>query len=91
VGEDVLKRKTQGIVPRVALRLRVTGVVKSEELAVELNGVPLADGKISEGWIDYTLDPAAVKRGVNRFTFALNPDHQNQAAIEDLLLWVRRQ
>ncbi|MDY0167157.1 MAG: hypothetical protein RBS80_11480 [Thermoguttaceae bacterium] len=91
VGEDILRRKTQGIVPRVALKLRVTGVAKPDELAVELNGTMLSDGKIAEGWFDYEVDPAVVKRGVNRFTFALKPDRQNQATIEDLLLWVRHQ
>ncbi len=89
VGEDLLKGKAQGTVSKVELKLRVAGVGKPEDLAVQLNGTALTGGKMSEGSIDYAVDPALVKRGVNRFDFALEPDLKGKAAVEDLLLWVR--
>ena len=85
VGENMSK----GDAPNVTLRLQVLELAKAEDVAVKLNGVALTETTLSETWLESVVDPAVVKRGVNRFEIALNADAKAGPVLQDLLLWVR--
>ncbi len=88
VGDNIANSKAQRETPEVELRIRISAVAGPEQLASELNGTRLADGKMAGGWIEYPVDPSLVKQGVNRFTLTLSPKCKEKAKVEDLLLWV---
>ena len=60
-------------------------------LNVTLNGQAVPGGKLSGHWLEYDVDPAAVRQGWNEFGFRLNPGTMTPATLRDLHLWVRRE
>ncbi len=75
--------------PEVQLRLQVQGLGDAGEIAVNLNGETLEGGTLSGESLEYSLAPALVKRGANRFEFALEADSTAKPVLKDLLLCVR--
>ena len=67
----------------------VKGLTDPSELSVKLNDTALAGGTLSGEWLEYTVTPASVKKGTNRFQFTLAPNSQAKPVLQDLLLWVR--
>jgi len=86
VGEDLAVGKDR---LNVTAQVRVHALADAAGLSVKLNGKPLTGGKLSKGWVEYVVDPAQVKRGVNRFEITLAPGSAAGPVLQDLLLWVR--
>lgn len=69
-------------------QLRVKALPQPSELAVTLNGTPLASGR-NGIWLDYAVKPALVRSGVNSFAVTLDADSAAKPVLQDLALWVR--
>jgi len=89
VGQHVRRSTAQGLVPEVTLRLRVKQLPDAADLSVKLNDKPLSGGTKSKTWLDYSVSPATVRKGMNRFEMTLNPGSTAKPVLQDLLLWVR--
>ena len=89
VGDDVLWGKDRGILPELNLRLQVGDLKDAEDISVELNGELLSGGILSGGWLDYTLKPDLVRKGVNRFKIGVKPGSGVTPVVFDLQLWIR--
>jgi hypothetical protein len=91
VGQEVRRRDDLGLKPGVELQLLTSGVAKTADLAVKLNGQPLVGGASkSDGWMSWAVDPGLLRRPDNRFEITLVPESTPQPAmLKDLLLWVR--
>jgi len=89
VGEDLAASKPGGTLPDVRLAVRIKGDFRPEELAVRLNGKPLAEREPSGRWIRLPVNPADVRKGPNRVEMTLKPDGKDKLVVDDLVLWVR--
>jgi hypothetical protein len=89
VGQDLLGKQPKGIIPEVKLRLQVENLDNVDDIYVKINDEQLTDGKKSGTWLEYPVDPALVKKGLNQFEFMLTADCKAEVLIEDLLLYVR--
>ncbi len=89
VGQHVRESKSKGLVPEVTLRLRVKGLPDAADLSVKLNDKPLSGGVKSEWWVEYSVNPGFVRKGVNRFEILLQPGSTAKPVLQDLQLWVR--
>lgn len=85
VGDDV----AAGGTPTVTARVQVEALTKPEDLAVTINGTPLEQPVAADTWLEYAVEPALVKKGTNRFEFALAEGVPAGPVLQDLLLWVR--
>jgi len=79
-----------GAVNAATLQLRVKDIARTADLAVKINGKPLAGGTPSKIWTEYSVDATWLKRGVNRLDIALQPGASRSAVLEDVILWVQR-
>jgi len=73
IGDDLAKARQGGYQPDVKLHLEVPSIRKVEQLHVKLNGSELTGGVMNKGWVDYSLTPASVKRGMNEVEIAADP------------------
>ena len=89
VGQHVRAKEPQGIGPSVQLRLRVKNLADAGDLSVKLNDELLSGGTKSGDWLEYSVSPPLVAKGMNRFELTLKPDTAAKPTVEDLLLWVR--
>ena len=83
------KRPGQKPTPEVVLRVRVKQLADPAELAVHLNGKPLHRAVKTGVWLDYSVSPSLVKKGVNRFEITLEPGSAATAILQDLTLGVK--
>ncbi len=86
VGEDIEQARKAGAEPTVTLHLEMPTILRAGQLQVELNGHILDGGTLADGWIDYPVQAAWLKRGPNRVEIALDPG-QLPAADEWTILW----
>ncbi len=89
VGDDALWGKAQGILPELKLRLQVKNLTNAGDLRVALNDEALAGGVLSGEWLDYTLKPELVKKGVNRFEIGVKAGSEAAPVVYDLQFWIR--
>ena len=89
VGQPLQESEAQDIRPRVTLRLRVKELADASDLSVRLQNELLGGGTKSGEWLDYSVPPALVSGGTNRFEITLKPESAAKPVVEDLLLWVR--
>ena len=89
VGQPVRKDESKDLEPAVQLRLLVPEIENAGDLSVRLNGRPLTAGAESGGWLEFSVNPALLTKGTNRFEFLLKPESAAKPKVEDLLLWVR--
>lgn len=73
IGDDLAEVQRRGYHPNVQLHLETPAVQKAEQLHVRLNGTELTGGVVTDGWVDYALPLAGVKRGVNEVQVAVEP------------------
>jgi len=73
IGDDLAAVQRRGYRSSVKLHLETPALQKVEQLRVRLNGSELADGELQDGWVDYPVPPACVKRGVNEVQIAVEP------------------
>ncbi len=87
VGEDI---RTVGKV-KVTLELQMQPPIEPEALRVRFNGFPLPAGVRSKSWLQFGVDPANVKQGVNHIQIALSAHSSSgePSILHDLVLWVR--
>ncbi len=64
VGEDLSQLQREGKPPKVTCHLQALG---GGQIEVALNGQALGEPTGVDDWLDYSLPPELVKRGVNRF------------------------
>ena len=84
VGDDVASAAAQGYEATAMLRLQADGV--SDDLKVEWNGQSLTRSSTREGWIDFAVEPAVVKVGVNRITIRRGDGAEGDLTLKDLQL-----
>jgi hypothetical protein len=89
VSDDVLWGKEKGIVPQLTLRIQTKKLEHPEDLSISLNGKPLPPTALSDGWLEFSLAPESVVKGLNRFEFLLKPEFKASPALLDLMLQVR--
>ena len=89
VGQEARPDPSLDKKPQVQLRLRVKNLKRADDLTVKLNGQSLHNGVLSGKWLEYTVDPALIQKGTNRFELTLKPNAGKKIAVEDLLLWLR--
>ncbi|NLF68328.1 MAG: hypothetical protein GX575_04650 [Candidatus Anammoximicrobium sp.] len=73
IGDDVPAVQSRGYQPAFKLHLETPAIGKAEQLHVRWNGAELSGGKVQDGWVDYLLPPAGVKRGANEVQIAVEP------------------
>ncbi len=73
IGDDLAAGQRRGLRPNVKLHLETPAVQGAEQLHVHLNGTELTAGVVTDGWVDYAVPPACVKRGVNEVQVAVEP------------------
>jgi len=73
IGDDLAAAERRGLKPQIKLHVETPAVRKAEQLHVKLNGTELTDGVLEDGWVDYPVPPASVKRGTNQVEIAAEP------------------
>jgi hypothetical protein len=73
IGEDLSGAEGRGEQPHVKLHLEAPSIHKVEQLRLELNGTGLTGGQLTEGWVDYPVPLACLKRGANEVEIAAEP------------------
>ncbi len=74
VGEDIEQARRAAAAPTVTLHLEMPAISRPEQLQVKLNGHTLDGGTLADGWIDYPVQAAWLKRGPNSVEIALDPN-----------------
>ncbi len=65
-GDDLTAVQSPDARPNVQLHLEMPTVTGADQLAVTINGTKLTEATVKDGWVDYTVPPAAVHCGRNR-------------------------
>ncbi len=73
IGDDLAAAERRRLGPRVQLHLEAPAIQTPEQLDVRLNGTELTHGVVTDGWVDYPVPPACVKRGANEVRIAVKP------------------
>ena len=73
VGEDLAAARQAGFVPTVTACVEVPGLSDPQRLTVRVNGQPAGTPTQVKSWLDFPVDPASLKQGVNQIDFALAP------------------
>ncbi len=73
IGDDLKEAADRGLKPRVELHLEIPDIQNARQLHVKLNGSELTGGKLSEGWVDYVVPTAGMKRGENLVEITVDP------------------
>ena len=68
VGDDPATAEARGKRPKVELHLEAPAVTDLGQLHVAMNGTPLTDGTLNDGWVDYAVPVSAVRYGANQLT-----------------------
>jgi len=89
VGEDVMWGRDKGLVPRITLRLLMLNLYKEKltspyNVEVKLNGRLLDAGRISEEWLEYTVDPEIVKQCTNEIEVAPSLAYRTSCNVHDV-------
>lgn len=72
VGEDLASVAGEREAPQVTCHLAMPQLTDSKSLRVTLNGRELAEGTLANGWVDYAVHVAAMRRGANRLLISLD-------------------
>jgi hypothetical protein len=73
VGEDLAAARQAGLVPTVTACTEVPGLGSPSRLVLTLNGHPGGTPAQTGDWLDFPVDPAHLRQGLNRLEFALAP------------------
>lgn len=73
IGDDLATAERRGLKPQIKLHVETPAVRKASQLHVKLNGTELTGGVLADGWVDYPVPSASVKRGTNRVEIAADP------------------
>jgi hypothetical protein len=84
VGDDVPSAAKHGYEATVTMRLQADA--KPGDLQVDLNGKVLSEAAAREGWIDFRVEPAQVKLGVNRVSISHGDGTTQETVLKDLQL-----
>jgi hypothetical protein len=79
VAEDVATARANGLSPTVTACVEVPGLDDPSRLTLSVNGQAAAAPTVAKTWLDFPVDPTALKRGLNRIEFQLanTPADQN--------------
>jgi len=67
IGDDF----SQGQKPTLTCHLQMPSVSRSEQVTVKLNGHPVSNGTVKDGWVDLPIVPAWAKRGANEIEVSI--------------------
>jgi len=70
IADDLPAAAKAGWQARVSLHLNIPQLRNSRQIRTTFNGNALSDGSVRDGWVDYALPAAAVRRGLNKVTVA---------------------
>lgn len=73
VAEDLDAAREAGREPRASLHLELPGLSDPARVSAVWNGKPLSGATPQDGWLDWTLDPASVRKGENELAIRLSP------------------
>ena len=89
VGDNVLWGESEGIRADVKLRLQVEKLTSSRDLTVKINGETLGKGSVTNGWLQYDVEPRFVKQGANRIEVTPGSSLAEAPVLSDLELHIR--
>ncbi len=67
VGDDLKWALASGLKPEVICHVRAIG---ASNLELGLNGTRLGDPEVVDQWLDFTVPPTLVQKGINRFSMS---------------------
>ncbi|MBT3286279.1 MAG: family 10 glycosylhydrolase [Victivallales bacterium] len=73
IGEDLAAATKAGYVPTITACADVPGLTDATRLALRINGQATGPAVRYKGWLDFPVDPASLKQGLNRIQFVLAP------------------
>lgn len=73
ISDDLPAAERRGCKPRVKLHLEAPAMRKVEQLHVTMNGTELTGGVLANGWVDYPVPQASLKRGTNEVGLTAEP------------------
>ena len=73
VGDNLTAAQGRGCQPNVKLHVEAPAIKRADQLRVTFNGAELAGGLLNEGWVDYQVPPACVRRGINAIEIGVEP------------------
>lgn len=88
IGEDVNSDNGKGLVPRVTLRLQVSGLAKAGDVTVALNNKPLDGGTRKDDWLEFSVTPMLLKQHENRVEMKLAEQVHTTPTVRDLMVIV---
>ena len=89
VGDNVLWGESEGIRADVKLRLQVEKLTSSRDLTVKINGEKVGKGALTNGWLQYDVEPKFVKQGANRIEITSGSGLAEAPILSDLELHIR--
>ena len=89
VGDNVRWGEPDGIRADVKLRLQVEKLTSSRDLTVKINGETLGKGSVTNGWLQYDVEPRFVKQGANRIEVTPGSSLAEAPVLSDLELHIR--
>ncbi|NLE38558.1 MAG: hypothetical protein GX621_11085 [Pirellulaceae bacterium] len=89
IGDDMQALEREGSLPEVQLRVRPVGEMDPARWSIHWEEEPLREGRRVEGWIEYSVDPRLVRRGANRLALTVASEGNEEAKLNDLVVWVR--
>ncbi len=73
IGDDIAAAASAGRTPKITLHMRTPLLLQANQLVTTFNGTKLVDGELLNGWIDYDVPAAVVKRGGNQVSVSVRP------------------
>jgi hypothetical protein len=73
VAEDLAAAAKAGFTPTITACVEVPGLDDPKRLSLRLNGQPAGTPTRTDSWLDFPIQPASLKQGLNHVEFALAP------------------
>ena len=89
VGDNVRWGESERIRADVKLRLQVEKLTASRDLTVKINGETLGNGSVTNGWLQYDVEPRFAKQGGNQIEVTPGSGLAEAPILSDLELQIR--
>ena len=86
IGEDV--NSDNGLVPRITLRLQMSGLANAGDITVALNNKPLSNGTMKDDWLEFSVAPILTKQHENQVEMKLAEQVHTPPTVRDLMVTV---
>lgn len=88
VGENVLRGKDQGVVPRLHLGFQVQELDADDDVVATINAHRLESGELVKNWLEYQPKPEWIRQGNNQVQITLRKGREAGPLVQDLRLRV---